>query len=130
MRLTKQSRREAKSLLRCCVTNGLLDENRVRQVVQKVAEAKPRGYLGLLNYFRHLVQMDIARRQARVESSTDLSPQQQEGVSARLAKAYGPGLSVSFVRNPALIGGLRVTVGSDVYDGSVQGRLAALVDRF
>jgi F-type H+-transporting ATPase subunit delta len=35
---------------------------------------------------------------------------------------------VQFAENPALVGGLRVRVGSDVIDGSVAGRLAALAD--
>ena len=36
------------------------------------------------------------------------------------------GSALSFVLNPALIGGMRIQVGSDVYDGSVQAGLAAL----
>jgi len=37
---------------------------------------------------------------------------------------------MSFAHSPALIGGMRVKVGSDVYDGSVQARLATLEARF
>ena len=130
MRLTKQSRRNAKSLLRACLVNGRLDEDRVRRVVEEVAGAKPRGYVGLLTYFKHLVELDVARRTARVESATALSPELQASVAANLAKTYGPGLSLTFAHNPALIGGLRVSVGSDVYDGSVQGRLNTLAESF
>lgn len=130
MRLTRQSRRDAKALLRSCQVNGLLDEGRVRQVVQHVAARKPRGYVGLLTYFRHLVETDIARRQARIESAIELSPEQQAVVSTRLAQTYGPGLNLTFAHRPSLIGGLRVTVGSDVYDGSVLGRLNALANSF
>jgi F-type H+-transporting ATPase subunit delta len=43
-----------------------------------------------------------------------------------LTRVYGPGLNTSFIHRPALIGGMRIKVGSDVYDGSVQARLAAL----
>ena len=130
MRLTRQSRRNAKSLLRACFVHGRLDEDRVRRVVEEVAGAKPRGYVGLLTYFKHLVELDIARRTARVESATALSPELQASVAANLAKTYGPGLSLTFAHNPALIGGLRVAVGSDVYDGSVQGRLNGLAESF
>jgi F-type H+-transporting ATPase subunit delta len=49
---------------------------------------------------------------------------------AELEKTYGPGLNISFGVNPALIGGVRIKVGSDVYDGSVQARLAALQESF
>lgn len=130
MRTAKQSRRDAKSLLRSCQVNGLLDEARVRQAVQQVIAQKPRGYLRLLAYFKRLVQLEIARRTARVESAVDLSPEWQTRLAGNLTHAYGPGLQVTFTHNPALIGGLRVAVGSDVFDGSVQGRLAALANRF
>jgi len=130
MRLTKQSRRNAKSLLRACLVSGRLDEARVRRVVEEVAGAKPRGYVGLLTHFKHLVQLDIARHTARVESAVELSSELRASLAASLAKTYGPGLTLTFAHNPALIGGLRVAVGSDVYDGSVHGRLNALAESF
>ena len=34
MKITKKAKREAKQLYRFCLVNGLLDENRARQVVQ------------------------------------------------------------------------------------------------
>jgi F-type H+-transporting ATPase subunit delta len=39
-------------------------------------------------------------------------------------------LNLSFHVNPALVGGLRVKVGSDVYDGSVAARLQKLEESF
>lgn len=130
MNPSKQARREAKELFRCCIVQGLLDENRVRQVVHRVLEAKPRGYLAMLSHFQRLVKLDLERRTARVESAVPLTESLQSGVQASLTRVYGNGLGISFVPNPALLGGMRVKVGSDVYDGSVQGRLAALLDSF
>jgi F-type H+-transporting ATPase subunit delta len=54
----------------------------------------------------------------------------QADVRDSLARIYGPGLNLSFAQNPALLGGLRIKVGSDVYDGSVQARLTALEQSF
>ena len=130
MKISKQARRGAKELFRSCVADGLLDENRVRQVVQRVLEAKPRGYLAILAHFERLVRLEIRRRTARVESAVPLPPELRAKVTDGLARTYGPGLNLSFVQNPALIGGLRVQVGSDVYDGSIQARLAALDQSF
>ncbi len=126
MKVSKQARREARELLRACMVNNRLDENRVRQSVQLVAQDKPRGYLSVLYQFNRLVKLEIARRAARVESATNLSPQVQSQVQADLTGHYGPGLSFTFAQNPALLGGMRVQVGGDVYDGTVQGRLKAL----
>jgi F-type H+-transporting ATPase subunit delta len=130
MKITKQARRGAKVLFRSCVVAGLLDENRARQAVQQVLQTKPRGYLAILTHFLRLVKLDIERRTARVESATPLSPDLQTQIQTGLARSYGKGLDISFSQNPELIGGLRIKVGSDVYDGSVQGRLAELQESF
>ena len=130
MKVTKQARREAKELYRSSIVNGVLDENRVRQVVSKVAELKPRGYLGILSHFQRLIKLEVERRTAKVESAVALSPEVQSDVKNKLAKIYGQGLNISFALNPALLGGLRIKVGSDVYDGSVQARLENLVESF
>ena len=126
MKVTKQARREGKQLFRLCLVNGLLDENRARQVVRQFVAAKPRGYLATLSHFRRLVELDSARHTAKVESALTLPADFQASVQTGLANVYGPGLTTSFAENPALIGGMRIRVGSDVYDGSVQARLAAL----
>jgi len=130
MKISKHARRDAKLLFRSCVLNGLLDENRVRQTVPQVIARKPRGYVATLTHFQRLVRLDVARRTAKIESAMDLPENLRTGVQANLARKYGPGLAVSFARNADLIGGLRVQVGSDVYDGSVRARLAALAENF
>jgi F-type H+-transporting ATPase subunit delta len=130
MKASKQTRREAKELFRCCLVNELLDEPRARQLVQRVLEAKPRGYLAVLEQFMRLVKLDLERRTARIESATPLPADLQAQVNTSLARTYGPGLEISFRQNPALLGGMRIQVGSDVYDGSVRARLAALEQSF
>jgi F-type H+-transporting ATPase subunit delta len=130
MKISKQARRDARQLLRACMANAVLDDNRVRQAVQSVIRDKPRGYLAVLAQFQRLVKLETARRTARVESATPLSPQFQSQLQAELSRKYGAGLSFLFVENPALLGGLRIQVGGDVYNGSVQGRLAALQECF
>ncbi len=126
MRISKQASRDAKQLFRSCCIGGVPDEARVRQVVRQVIAAKPRGYLPILSHFRRLVKLALDRRTARVESAVPLSEQQLASIRANLARRYGEGLIFAFTRNPTLIGGLRVQVGSDVFDGSVQARLAEL----
>jgi F-type H+-transporting ATPase subunit delta len=130
MRITKQARRDAKSLFRACQVNGVLDHARVRESVTSVLDLKPRGYHGLLQHFHRLIKLEIERRTARVESAEPLPPGIRESIQTNLDRLYGSGLDLQFTINPALIGGLRVRVGSDVYEGSIQGRLAALQERF
>ena len=130
MKISKQSRRDGKSLLNACCSGGLLDENRVRAALAAVVQRKPRGYLGTLTHFHRLVRLDIARRTALIESAEALTPAFQADVTGNLTKKYGPGLTVSFTVNPNLLGGLRIKVGSDVLDGSVSARLQALAETF
>jgi F-type H+-transporting ATPase subunit delta len=130
MKISKQARRDGKQLFRSCQANGLLDEGRVRQAVQAVLAQKPRGYMAVLSHLQRLIKLDLDRRTARVESATALSPDQQSAVRNSLNGKYGAGLQISFAETPALIGGLRVQVGSDVYDGSVRARLNDLRESF
>jgi F-type H+-transporting ATPase subunit delta len=130
MKISKQARRDGKSLFNTCKVAGVLDENRVRQTVSAVIAQKPRGYVAILSHFQRLVKLDIERRTARIESAVAVSEALQQSVKANLVARYGQGLNVSFSVNLALIGGLRVKVGSDVYDGSVKARLAELEANF
>jgi len=130
MKISKQARRDAKGLLQSCRVHGLLDDGRVRQALQAVVSRKPRGYLAILTHFQRLVTLDIERRTARVESAVPLTAAQQGQVSANLTRRYGPGLFLGFAHNPALLGGMRIKVGSDVFDASVQARLNRLAESF
>src|SRR5271170_6425977 len=130
MKIKKQERREAKELFRSCVNSGLLEEGRVRQAVSSVLAQKPRGYAGILTHFQRLVKLDLDRRTGKIESAAPLTAQDQAAIEANLTRRYGAGLNLSFAQNPALIGGLRVKVGSDVYDGSIRARLEALRESF
>ncbi len=130
MKITKQAKRDAKQLFRSCLANGVLDENRVRKIVDEVISQKPRGYVAILSHMQRLIKFEQDRRNAKVESATALTPEFQTELKNNLAKIYGQGLNIAFTQNPALLGGLRIQVGSDVYDGSVQARLAALEESF
>jgi F-type H+-transporting ATPase subunit delta len=130
MKISKQARRDGKQLFRSCMVNGVLDENRVRQAVQAVISQKPRGYVPILAQLQRLVKLDLERRTAKVESAAALSSEQQAAVTANLGRQYGAGLNIVFAQNPALLGGLRIKVGSDVLDGSVRARLDALREAF
>jgi F-type H+-transporting ATPase subunit delta len=130
VKVTKQARREAKQLFRAAIVNGVLDDGRARKVVQQLLEKKPRRYLGILAHFQRLVEFDIERRTARIDSAQPLTPEHQATVKQNLTQVYGSGLTFNFFNNPSLIGGLRIKVGSDVYDGTIRGKLDRLQDSF
>ena len=98
--------------------------------MQHVLGSKRRGYLSLATQFERLVRLERLRHTAKVESATPLPPDLQAAVGASLARLYGDAISTSFVERPALIGGMRIRVGSDVYDGSVKAGLESLERAF
>jgi F-type H+-transporting ATPase subunit delta len=130
MKISKKARSEAKGLFLACTPDGVLDRGRVREAVDAMLEERPRGFLPVLVHFQRLVRLEVLRRTARIESAVALSEALKSEVSASLDRLYGAGLEMEFAEEPALIGGLRVRVGSDVFDGSVQARLAALKETF
>ena len=129
MASTRKTKRLARRLYRLSLVNGTVDAGRARQITQRLAESGQRGSLQVVDDFLRLVRLDRERHTAIVESAEPLAPDLQADVAANLAKTYGSSVDASFTVNPALIGGMRVKVGSDVYDGSVRGRLAAIEAR-
>src|SRR5262249_24490891 len=138
MKIPRRARREARRLFRACLKDGLLDEARATRVATRIAKGGRRGSLAVMSYFHRLVSLDLSRHRALVESATPLpldfpTPLPvgfRDRVQASLSRAYGPGYTTSFEENPALIAGMRVKVGSDVYDGSVRTALTVLEERF
>ena len=130
MKGTKQSRRFAKQLFKSCQVNGRLDADRTQKTVQLLIEQKPRGYFGILQHLHRLVKLDEASRTARVESAVALGQAQQQDIQDSLNQLKGGNVTVEFAENPRLIGGMRVKIGDDVFDGSVKTRLTGLSESF
>jgi|TARA_B110000263_G_scaffold211525_1_gene194531 F-type H+-transporting ATPase subunit delta len=130
MKGNKQSRRGAKQLFKSCQVEGQLAEERVRQAVALVIEKKPRGYFGILQELQRLVKLDVSSRRARVESAVVLTDAQQQNIRESLGRLKDGEVTVEFAENAELIGGMRVKIGDDVFDGSVKTRLAALSESF
>ena len=130
MKVSKQARRDAKLLFKGCLKNGLLQEDSVTKTVQAVVDRKPRAYIQILNHLLKLVKTDIHSRTAMIESADSLDDATRKSVEKLLMERYGTSLMISFDVNPALIGGMRIQVGSDVYDASIRSRLQKIEESF
>jgi len=126
----KQVNREAKQLYRLCRVNSSVNEDRLRQIVNEVILSGCRNSHAILTQFLRLARLDHDQHTAKVESAMPLSPELQAATKASLIRLYGSELATSFIDRPSLIGGMRIQVGSDVYDGTVQSELAALEKSF
>ena len=130
MKVSKVAATTARRLFGLCQTSGRLDETKLRTVVARLIESKPRDYRAVLVALQRLTRLEADRRRVTVESAVALDDASRQRVVDGLAKAHGPNLTISYTVNPELIGGLRIRVGNDVLDGSVQGRLARLANAF
>jgi len=129
MKANRKTRKASRRLFRLCLVNGRLDADRVALVAKRIGGSGRRGTLAILGDVLRLVRLDRDQHRAVVESATALDDDLRLGVETSLAKTYRPGIQTSFELNPRLIGGMRIRVGSDVYDASVRARLAALEAR-
>jgi F-type H+-transporting ATPase subunit delta len=125
----RQARRDARRLFRRCLVDGRLNRARASTIAHQIARGGRRGRLELLLEFLRLVRMDRDRRTVIVEGAVMPDDEVRDAVRSRLERMYGSALDIVGVERPALLGGLRITVGSDVYDGSVQARLASIEAR-
>ncbi len=126
MKSGKVAQKHARQLFRACLDKGILNEDRALKAVKALLKEKPRGYLGIIGALRRLVRLEIEKHRARVESAEQLSESSTELVKANLKKVYKRDLDIEFGVNPDLIAGLRVQVGSDVWDGTVRSRIERL----
>ncbi|PYK61983.1 MAG: H(+)-transporting ATPase [Verrucomicrobia bacterium] len=126
MQVKKEVRQLAREMLRASFTDGQLDRGRIASVVDSILAKKSRNYLKILEYYKRLLRLEAEKRHARIETTTALEPQIASQISLNLARRYGTDLTTEFVVNPALLGGMRIRVGSDVWDSSVRNRLERL----
>lgn len=125
MKISREARRQARELFDLAMVNGRLDNDRVRRIADGVVGSHVRETVPLLKEFSRLVRLETERHHAIVESAAPLSPDQQRDFEKNLRSRFGA-VSAEFRLDPSLIAGVRVKIGSDVWDGSVQARLQAL----
>ncbi|HJX25139.1 MAG TPA: ATP synthase F1 subunit delta [Chthoniobacterales bacterium] len=126
MKINKEIRQLSRQLLRASFAEGQLDRGRIASLVRALIEKKPRHYIDILENYKRLVRLEVEKRHARIESATQLNSETNSRIVKNLKKKYGEDLTTEFVVNPQLLGGMRIRVGSDVWDGSVRNRLERL----
>jgi F-type H+-transporting ATPase subunit delta len=126
MKINKEARQLSKELLRASFTDGQLDSGRIASLVKSLIEKKPRNYIKVLESYKRLLRLEVEKRSATIETATELTPESSAQIVANLKRKYGSDLAARFVVNKELLGGMRIRVGSDVWDSSVRNRLQRL----
>ena len=126
MKISKEIRQLSRNLVRDSYVDGALDRERIGAIVREIVQKKPRDYIHLLENYQRLLRLEIEKRRATIESAAELDQEAGRQIVEGLKEKYGSGLTTNYVVNPALLGGVRVRVGSDVWDSSVRNRLERL----
>jgi F-type H+-transporting ATPase subunit delta len=126
MKINKETRQLSKELFRASFTDGRLDNGRIASLAISLIKKKPRNYIKVLESFKRLLRLEVEKRSATIETASELAPDLGAEIVANLKRKYGSELATRFVVNKELLGGMRIRVGSDVWDSSVRNRLHRL----
>ena len=110
------------------LVRALLAE-RARPATVRLAEIAVAGFggRGFTSSLTRLVELAAERRDrhiAYVTVAEPLAEADEDRLGARLAEMYGREVSLKITVDPGVLGGVRVRVGNDLYDGTVARRLA------
>ena len=130
MKLDKDSRKLSKQLFMASFTDGRIDKEKVGIISRQIVESKPRNSLGILKEFQRLIRFEIEKHHAVIESATKLDDSTKKQLVSNLKAKYGKDTTTEFKVSPELLGGVRVKIGSDVFDSSVRERLNRLEAQF
>jgi F-type H+-transporting ATPase subunit delta len=130
MRNSREARRLSRQLVKLSFTDGKLDQEKITKMVGSLVTEKPRHYVEVLKDYQSLIRLEIQKRQATVESAVEIDQGLKDKIAANLRSRYGDDVTVSYKLNSDLLGGLRIKIGDDVWDGSVRERLNRLQQQF
>lgn len=103
--------------------DGLVSEEKVQAVLAALRKNPPRKPIAVLKEFLYYVEREINSSKAVIEYAGKVDDSALEAIRANLSKTYDRSITLETVENVDLIAGLRVSIGDDIYDSSVAGRL-------
>ncbi len=126
MKISREARRAAREMFRLSLVDGRLNTARVKDISDRLVTEKPRSFQEILNEYTRLVRLELAKRHAVIESALALSEDESSRILEDLKTRFGNDITAELRVQPDLLAGIRVKVGSDVWDGSVRNRLNTL----
>ncbi len=129
MKITKEARRISREVFHASLTDGRLDPAKASELADWIVQQKPRHYVAILKEFTRLVRLETERRHAFIQSALPLDPATAESIVRSIHTAHGKDITTEFKVTPSLIGGLRIQIGSDVWDGTIFNRLQLLKEQ-
>ncbi len=123
---SKKAQQLARQLFKTSLVDGAVSAERVTGVLEYIEKHQPAHTMLVLRTYQRLIAQEIARSEAVVEHAGQVSAAILQSIAEAMTKHYQRPISTVAKPNPALLAGLRVRVGDDVYENSVAGQLATL----
>ncbi len=116
----------ARQLFKLSLADGAVSAERVEGVLAYVDKHRPANPVMVLRAYHRLVATELAKSIAVVEYAGSVDDALLATIAASMSKKYGRAVTAAGRPNAALLAGLRVHVGDDIYEASVAGQLSAL----
>lgn len=126
MRGSKQIQQFARQLFQLSLDNGQLSADRVAGVLQYVEKHPPAKPVAVLKAYHRLIAAEFAKGRAVVEHAGPVAANLLASIEGAMSQRYHRPVVAVAKPAPALLAGLRVRVGDDVYESSVASQLASL----
>lgn len=126
MRASKQSQKFARQLFSLSLADGQVSVERVEGVLAYLSKHPPRQLLAVLRRYQRLVGTQLAKNRALVEHAGPVDDGVLRAIETAFARNYQRPITAAARPAPALIAGLRIRVGDDLYESSVASQLAVL----
>ena len=122
----RKAQQFARQLFKLSVVDGVVSAGRVSGVLEYVEKNRPANPVMVLRAYARFIAAELAKGEAVVEHAGAIHAATLAAIAAAMTKKYGRPVTATAKPNAALLAGLRVQVGDDVYESSVAGQLATL----
>lgn len=95
-------------------------------ITQVLAHPRGRSPQAMLDLCASIAARRREQLIAVVRVATELSAAQRQRLAEVLTSAYGQGIHLNVVHDPAVVGGMSVQIGDELVDGTAASRLAAV----
>ena len=124
----KQIQQLARQFYKLSFTNGVISAGQVAGVLDYIEKHRPANSMAVLKAYQRLIAAEVARGQAVVEHAGPINSAALDAIAGAMSKKYNRAVSAVEKRNDALLAGVRVRIGDDLYESSVAGQLATLAE--
>ncbi|MEX0616667.1 MAG: F0F1 ATP synthase subunit delta [Candidatus Woykebacteria bacterium] len=125
MKLAKKDIKIAKYIFLSNIADGELDEAKISSWIKKIKNLSPRKSIGLLKSLLAFVSSFYRQKTIFTQSSKVIDEKSLIKIREIFEKRESKSLEIEFRENPSLVGGLKVKLGDNVWDYSINQTLSA-----